>query len=728
MAEVMPVTATVEALPAPAALSRESGREGGAVDIRVLGPLEVVRDDGLQCEVGTPKQRILLAILVLAEGRPVSMATLIDRIWGDTPPAEARRSLHAYVCNLRRALEPGRPPRARSGLLTFGPAGYRLAVDPRRLDVTRFLGLVAEAEQATDPAAVERAATRALRLWRGEPYGDLAGQKYPTAATARLTEAKERVRELLVSAVIDQDRHHEVVGELEALTHEHPLRERLWVLRALALYRCGRQGEALDALRTARRILVDELGIDPGGEVRDLERDILLQSPHLRPARTHPTPVPAPCPTPAPAGPARAAGQEGAPTVQPREAGAGGRVMAGRREELAALDHLLDEVSAGRPGFALITGEPGIGKSRLAEEMAGRARERGHAVAIGRCPAAGKTPAFWPWTQLLRHLTGVTPLPAAQAGQTPPALGVAGVPDSRPIAGADPEEAEFRMYESAARLLVAAAGERPVLVILDDLHWADPSSLRLLSHLAQTFTEGRVAVIGTARDWPTPAGALAGAFEALARRQALRLPLTGLTVTELAELVAHGDTPEDDPRSLHDRTGGNPFFATELIGRKTACSARAVPPGVRDVVLGRISRLPRPTGDLLRLAATIGPEFDLALIARLAELSLDAALDRLEPAMAAALIAEGCPGRFRFAHAVVQETLTDGMPALRRAHLNAEIAQAITTQNSTTASNGAALTGRLRHPAAPTTNALRSAARRPDLVSRYHCRRSRGLG
>ncbi|GAA0990271.1 hypothetical protein GCM10009555_075770 [Acrocarpospora macrocephala] len=674
MTDLVPTAATAAAIPAPARPNRVSGQEGGAVDIRVLGPLEVVGADGHPCALGTHKQRMLLSILVLAEGWPVPAETLIDRIWGDTPPAEALAALQVYVSNLRRALEPGRRPRARSRLLTFGPAGYRLAVDPRQLDATQFLDLVAEAEQAADPAAVERAATRALRLWRGEPYADLAGQEYLTAALAHLTEARERVRELRVSAVIGQNRHHEVVGELEALTHEHPLRERLWALRALALYRCGRQGEALDALRTARRILTDELGIDPCDELRDLERDILRQAPHLRPDRTRPAPT--------------------------RE-GASGRVMVGRRKELAALDHLLDQVSAGQPGFALITGEPGIGKTRLAEEMAVRARERGHEVAIARCPAAARTPDFWAWTHLLRQLIHATPPLPAQA---------------------DPEETEFRMYESTARLLAATTSERPMLVILDDLHWADPSSLRLLSHLAQTFTDGRVAIVGTARDCTTPARALTDTFEALARRRALRLPLTGLTLPELAHL-APADTPEDDLRSLHDRTGGNPFFATELIDHRATGSARAVPPGLRDVVLSRISRLPRPTADLLRLAATTGGEFDLALVARVAGLSLSTALDRLEPAMAAALITERSPEHFGFAHTVVQETLTEGMSSLRRARLNAEIAQSTSTRKNTITSNGTTLA---HHPAVPTMNIPRAATHRPDLVSRHHCRRPGG--
>ncbi|SPL96818.1 putative transcriptional regulator [[Actinomadura] parvosata subsp. kistnae] len=253
------------------------------MDIRVLGPLEIAGGDGRPRGIGSLKLRTLVSALVLAEGRPVAPAVLIDRLWGDEPPAEAQASLHSYVSHLRRLLEPGRPAGARSRLLTFGPVGYTLAIDQEQVDAARFLRLAGQAEHASEPAEVERLAGEALALWRGEPYQDLDDQAYVAAVRARLTEARERARELRVSAVIRQHRHAEALGELEALTHEHPLRERLWALRALALYRSGRQGEALEALRTARRILAEELGVDPGEELRALERDILGQSPALLP-------------------------------------------------------------------------------------------------------------------------------------------------------------------------------------------------------------------------------------------------------------------------------------------------------------------------------------------------------------------------------------------------------------------------------------------------------------
>ncbi|MFI6736678.1 BTAD domain-containing putative transcriptional regulator [Nonomuraea sp. NPDC050451] len=617
------------------------------MDIRVLGPLEVVGDDGRSCQIGSLKMRALVSVLVLAEGRPVAPGALIDRLWGEEPPAEAMASLHSYVSNLRRLLEPGRRARAQSRLLTFGPVGYTLAIEPEQVDSTRFLRLVGQAEQAAEPAEAERLAGEALALWRGEPYQDLDDQAYVTAVRARLSEARERARELRVSAVIQQDRHGELLGELEALTCEHPLRERLWALRALALYRSGRQGEALETLRTARRILAEELGIDPGEELRALERDILDQSPALFPHRP----------------------------PQPPEPRVAERGITGRQEELAALDGLLEAAAAGRTGFSLITGEPGIGKTRLAEELVSRARARGFTVAVGRCAATEGAPAFWPWVTVLERLADTLPPLPADVRANLPGVGSA--------TGTDPEGARFRTYGAAARALTA--GRRPVLVVLDDLHWADRSSLRLLSYLAEYVLDGRLAVVGTARDWPTPEGALAEAFEALSRRQAVRLPLSGLSASDLAELTPAGT----DVRALRDRTNGNPFFVTELMRYLEAGSAGrgTLPLGVRDVVLGRVNRLPEPSAELLRVAAVAGREFDVTIVAEAAGLDLDAALDRLEPAMAAALVAEGRPGRFRFVHALVQEALTEVVPVLRRARLHAAVAAAIESRTGGSASD-----------------------------------------
>ncbi|GAA2848801.1 BTAD domain-containing putative transcriptional regulator [Streptosporangium fragile] len=647
------------------------------MDIRVLGPAEIVDDDGRHREVGPPKVRMLLAILVLAEGRPVSPAAMVDRLWGRDAPAEASASLHAYVSNLRRVLEPDRRPRTPSRLLVLGPAGYTLRVDPGRMDAVRFLRLVDEAGRAGDPAGVERATAEALALWRGEPYADLDGQEYAVAAQARLAEARERARELRVAAVIEQGRPAEVLGDLEALTREHPLRERLWGLRALALYRCGRQGEALDALRAARRVLAEELGVDPGEDLRTLERDILAQAPSLtldRPVPTAHLHATAPAEPPALAEPPEPA--ELPAEAHPAPSAGGGpaarRRLVGRRAELATLEGVLREVAGGEPGFVLITGEPGIGKTRLSEEMVSRAQALGFTVAVGRCAATEGAPAFWPWATVLERLAGMLPPQAPEIRDNLPGAGSA--------TAMDPEGSRFRTYQAAARVLAAAAAVKPVLVVLDDLHWADPSSLRLLGYLAETFTGGPLAVVGTARVQPPPEGALADAFEALSRRHAVRLPLAGLSTADLGGLAPEGTSPQV-LRALRDRSDGNPFFVTELVRyMSTGADPRGVLPlGVRDVVLGRVGRLPGPSAELLPVAAVTGREFEAAVVAEVADLTLDETLDRLEPALTGALVTEGRPGRFRFVHALVQEALLDAVPRLRRARLHARIAEALET-------------------------------------------------
>ncbi|GAA2845774.1 hypothetical protein GCM10010517_02290 [Streptosporangium fragile] len=618
---------------------------------------------------------MLLAVLVLAEGRPIAPDVLIDRIWGDDAPAEAMASLHSYVSRLRQVLEPGRLPRSPSSFLQLGPAGYSLRVDPDGVDAGRFTALVAQAEKAVtggDPAGAERAAREALALWRGEPYADLDGREYAAATQARLSEHRNRARELRVTAAMAQARHAEVIGELEALTRDHPMRERFWVLLALALYRSGRQGDALEALRSARRILAEELGIDPGEELRTLELNILNQAPVLR----------------LPAGAALRGAAAGAlpglgPDVDPVLAGGtavGGRAPrprrtspVGRRAEIVAIGRLLDGVLRDGPGFALVTGEPGIGKTRLAEETVALAQERGFLVAVGRCAAIEGSPAFWPWTTVLERLVDTL-------REVPPRVR-ADLPGTGTATTADPEGSRFRAYHAAGRVLAAAAAQRPVAVVLDDLHWADPSSLQLLRYLAETFDGAPVALIGTARDQPPRPAALAGVFEAFARRGAVRLALTGLSAADLAALVPSGIGSPEMLRALHDRTGGNPFFVTELVRfAEMGHDLRGpLPLGVRDVVLGRVGRLPGPTADLVGAAAVVGREFDARILAEVAGLELDETLDRLDAAVSAAVIVEDTarPDRFRFVHALVQEALAEALAPVRRARLHARAGRAL---------------------------------------------------
>ena len=234
------------------------------MEFRVLGSLEVVDHDG-PVALGAPKQRALLAVLLLHRGEPVSTDRLIDEIWGEQPPASATKLVQGYVSNMRKALGDGQ-------LVTQG-RGYLLRIEPGQTDVDRFEALAAEGRRALERGDALTAAAvlrEALALWRGPPLSDFAYEPFAQPEIARLEEARLVVLEDRIDADLASGEATRLVGELEALVREHPLRERLRGQLMLALYRSGRQADALDAYRDARRKLLDDLGLDPGSELQEL--------------------------------------------------------------------------------------------------------------------------------------------------------------------------------------------------------------------------------------------------------------------------------------------------------------------------------------------------------------------------------------------------------------------------------------------------------------------------
>jgi YVTN family beta-propeller protein len=245
------------------------------IDFRVLGPLELFAEQR-PVAVGGRKQKALLAVLLLRRGEVVSADHLIDALWGERPPASAAKLVQGYVSHLRRALG--------DGLLLTRGHGYVLQTAPGQVDLDRFEVLVAEGRTALHVGDARRASARlreGLALWRGPPLEDFAYEPFAHNAIARLEEARMAALEDRIDADLALGDHAALVGELEALVREHPLRERLRAQLMLALYRSGRQAAALESYREARRSLVDELGIEPGGALRELERAILAQDPEL---------------------------------------------------------------------------------------------------------------------------------------------------------------------------------------------------------------------------------------------------------------------------------------------------------------------------------------------------------------------------------------------------------------------------------------------------------------
>ena len=245
------------------------------VEFRVLGSMEVFEEGNGSITLGGPKQRAVLANLLLRANHLVPADVLIDEVWGEEPPETARNALQSYASHLRKALGPER--------LEGSRAGYRLRAEPSELDAARFQSLVRDARRLLpiDAQAAVGAFDRALALWRGPAFADLAAEPSLLAEAARLEEMRLGAIEDRIEAQLTIGQHAGVIGELEGLTARHPLREHLWEQLMLALYRSGRQAEALEAFQRARQILADELGIDPSLELRKVHERILAQSPEL---------------------------------------------------------------------------------------------------------------------------------------------------------------------------------------------------------------------------------------------------------------------------------------------------------------------------------------------------------------------------------------------------------------------------------------------------------------
>ena len=258
------------------------------IEFRILGPLEVWREGG-SLPLGGLKQRSLLALLLLQANQVVSTDRLVHELWGDEPPSTAVTALHGYVSQLRKLIEPERAAGGESRVLVTRPPGYVLNVGPGQLDLDRFEASVRHAREelvAGRPEPAARDLREAFALWRGAPLADLASEPFAQSAARPLEELWLAALEDRIDADLALGRHREVASELEAVIRRHPLRERLRGQQMLALYRCGRQADALNAYADARRTLSEELGIEPSSALKQLERDILNQAESLgAPAR-----------------------------------------------------------------------------------------------------------------------------------------------------------------------------------------------------------------------------------------------------------------------------------------------------------------------------------------------------------------------------------------------------------------------------------------------------------
>jgi len=380
-----------------------------------------------------------------------------------------------------------------------------------------------------------------------------------------------------------------------------------------------------------------------------------------------------------------------------------GSFFVGRDRELRELLEALAEAASGRGRLVLVGGQPGIGKSRLADELATRARERGHLVLWGRGWEDAGAPPYWPWVQALRAYLRSTDTEevrrhlgsgAADVAQMLPELRVL-FPDLPPPADTGPEAARFQLFDSTATLLRNAARAQPLLVVLDDLQAADAPSILFLRFLASQLGDMSLLVVGTYRDVElTPEHPLTSAIAEVAREPFTRmLVLAGLepdAVGQFIELAAKVTPHGRLVAAVWRETSGNPLFVGEAVRLLSAegrlnevadpLSLRvAVPAGVRAVIARRIGHLSEATGRALGLGAVLGPEFSLEVLRRIGDYEADQALDLVDEAVQAGLLqpVSGVLGRYRFSHDLVRETLYDELSPGRRVRLHRRAAHVL---------------------------------------------------
>ncbi|MFI6621832.1 BTAD domain-containing putative transcriptional regulator [Streptomyces sp. NPDC050528] len=641
--------------------------------LQILGPPRLWHD-GVELDPGPRQQTRLLALLLAREGKPVSVPELIDLMWDDDVPASALNVIHKYVGVLRRLLEPGLPVRGVGSYILRRGNGYLFTVASGRLDLVVFREHVARAEEARAQRRHEAALdhyTQALGLWNG-PAGDgLTHGRTMTpvfaALDAELYEACVAAADLAVSL----PRPERVLPALRLAASMAPLHEPVQAGLVRVLAAAGRQAEALSVFGAVRARLVEDLGVDPGPTLLEAHRNVLTQPP----------------------APATATDTD-SDSDGSRASTVGGLV--GRTNELAVLRRTMEPAFTGGTAVGIVQGEPGVGKTHLLEEAAAEAGRRGALVVRARCLNGEGTPPMWPWAQAIGTVVGGLPSVAREKWLQDDLGRLVEARCDDLVASVLPDNGfRFHLFERVVAVLGEAAAERPVILVIDDLQWADSASLELFGHVAVRLPGGTV-LLGALRDRaPVPGPRLCRTLAAVSRASGhRRFRLGPITPDAVAELVRHETgraTGADAARTLHARTAGNPFLVRELTrlladgGALTdAAAARVgVPTTVRDVVLDRMAGLDSDIRDLVQAAALIGPDVELGLLARVAGLDVESCLERLEPLTALGILEPGPddPFSFRFAHDLVRETVRVTMPPSRANRLRLCVSNALDDTN-----------------------------------------------
>ncbi len=633
--------------------------------VRVLGSIQVVMPDGSVVEPGSPTQRRLLAALAVTPRRPVRAETLAETA------GLSMGALRVSISRLRRLLG--------TDAIATAPTGYRLEVDT---DAELTVAALRDANGYLPSLEA------ALKQWLGEPFAEFAGEPWAAPEAARLCELHAVAIEDRSEALLEAGRSGEALAALRAHIGAHPWRDRPRGLLLRALAAEGRTREALQSYHEYRTTLVDESGLEPSVELQQIEHRV-------------------------------AGGWDGRNTDRTltlrhgsRERQAA-RALIGREAELAALEDAFAAVTAGhRLGVVILVGDAGIGKTSLLEAFA-HFTGAGTLVVRGRCDEAASVP-LQPFRTVVEQLVTLADdaVVAAHADQHDRILGLvapAFVHRVGPHAsyGADEATDQFLLFEAITDIIRRSSESQPLVLLLDDLHWAEPTALHMLRHLARSAPNAEVLVVVSSRPaHEADSNELRSALADLARAPSMRIDLDGLGRSALDQLVRTMTGAADSDGGpvvdhevielLEGETAGNPLFATHLVrhwihtGRldatdstvqladRDAATAR-LPPTLRDIVWARLRSLGPDAPEVLSAATVLGNDITESSLTELADVSAEVVASVLDRAARAGIVSDvpGRSGAVRFTHALVASAIGADLSSLRRRRLHERAARAL---------------------------------------------------
>jgi DNA-binding SARP family transcriptional activator/tetratricopeptide (TPR) repeat protein len=674
---------TVEGRSAEAAPGAGSRSPSSGFEIRVLGPVEISWD-GRVVDIGGVKARALVARLLIDRNLVVSVDRLVDSLWGAHVGNGAEIALRSTISRLRKRL---REAGASEDLIVTRAPGYMLSAPAEVTDVFRFERLVADGRRALARGR-RTECTQLLReaeeMWRGSAYSEVRDEPFARAEARRLEELLLSATETRMDAGLTMGDQQTLVGDLETLTHANPMRERLWSQRMLALYRCGRQAEALRVFQDLRTILVDELGIEPGHDVTWMEQAILAHDPSL----DYPVP-PERSEAPPPVVLDDLPETREHPVLVPSGVGEG--PLVGRDEESATLAEWWASARRSYARVLLVDGDSGIGKTRLVAELARQAESDGAVVLWGRCDEEPLVPfqpfaeAFSRYFQSMSADT-ISRMPEWQLSEL--SRLVVRLREYAPAFEGD----RFRFFEAVTATLRGVAGRAPIQIVVDDLHWADQPTLLLLRHILRSFDRDNLGIVAVYIDTEVSPDhrlrAMLADFRADHRVDTVHL--RGLSRDAVAGLMRDSGAPAGLVAELFVLTDGNPLFLDEMMrqlsyrDQAAADADTPVPPdlsppeAIRELVARRVSRQPEDVIYLLQAAAVAGREFEDGIVAEAAELDPGRGLDALDQAEDSRLLRRvgGTGDRHAFTHALVREAIYHELLRGRRVRYHHKIAVA----------------------------------------------------